>query len=109
MNEGYGYEGCEETDTKFIPTKLTLHLAAFLRHLRATLVLDLDSPQMSTRSLSPYTVQLFIFFVIWKTLYYIFIHYFIINIIYLLLYIIYLSLYILSFIYQTLCYIVIYL
>ena len=63
MNEGYGYEGCEETDTKFIPTKLTLHLAAFLHHLRATLVLDLDSTQMSTRSLSPYTVQLFIFFV----------------------------------------------
>ena len=62
MNEGYGYEGCEETDTKFIPTKLTLHLAAFLHHLRATLVLDLDSTQMSTRSLSPYTVQLFFFF-----------------------------------------------
>ena len=62
MNEGYGYEGCEETDTKFIPTKLTLHLAAFLHHLRATLVLDLGSTQMSTRSLSPYTVQCCFFF-----------------------------------------------
>lgn len=108
MNEGYGYEGCEERDARFTPTKLILCLAALLHQLRATLVLDLGSAQMSTRSLSPYTVQFFVFcnledsvlyiYSLFYNKYYIFIIYYLFTIIY-----------ILSFIYQILYYIVMYL